>query len=86
MADDASHGGYIAGGINVTYTDEGANGQPPLTTQVQHVVQIRRQQVEFAQEQSGTRRPTSVAVRPIRAAGRSATAWTTATGSPSTTA
>jgi PKD repeat protein/type 1 glutamine amidotransferase len=54
LADDASHGGYIAGGINVTYTDEGANGQPPLTTQVQHVVQIRRQQVEFAQEQSGT--------------------------------
>ena len=54
VADDASHGGYIAGGINVTYTDEGANGQPPLTTQVQHVVQIRRQQVEFTQEQSGT--------------------------------
>ena len=52
--DDASHGGYIAGGINVTYTDEGANGQPPLTTQVQHVIQIRRQQAEFMQEQSGT--------------------------------
>jgi PKD repeat protein/type 1 glutamine amidotransferase len=52
--DDASHGGYIAGGINVTYTDSGANGQPPLTTQVQHVIQIRRQQAEFMQEQSGT--------------------------------
>ena len=53
-ADDSSHGGYIAGGINVTYTDTGANGQPPLTTQVQHVIQIRRQQAEFMQDQSGT--------------------------------
>ena len=53
-ADDASHGGYIAGGISVSYTDHGANGQPALTTTTQHVVQVRRQQVEFAQEQSGT--------------------------------
>ena len=54
LADDASHGGYIAGGISVTYTDDGANGQPPLSTTVQNVIQIRRQQLEFAQEQSGT--------------------------------
>ena len=54
VADDASHGGYIAGGISASYTDLGANGQPALTTTKQHVVQVRRQQVEFAQEQSGT--------------------------------
>jgi PKD repeat protein/type 1 glutamine amidotransferase len=53
-ADDASHGGYLAGGISVSYTDDGANGQPPLTTVEQHIVQLRRQQVEFALEQSGT--------------------------------
>ena len=54
LADDASHGGYLAGGISVTYTDNGANGQPALTTTDQHVVQLKRQQVEYAQEQSGT--------------------------------
>src|SRR4029079_3065031 len=48
------HGGYIAGGINVTYTDEGANGQPPLTPPGQHVGHIPRPQAECAQEQSGT--------------------------------
>ena len=53
-AADASHGGYLAGGVSVSYTDNGANGQPPLTTVRQHVVQLRRQEVEFAQEQSGT--------------------------------
>ena len=32
-ADDAAHGGYIAGGINASYTDlGGAGGTPPLTT------------------------------------------------------
>ena len=31
-AEDASHGGQLAGGISVTYTDKGANGQPALTT------------------------------------------------------
>ena len=53
---DASHGGYIAGGINASYTDLGANGQPALTTQDQNIVQVRRQEVEFAQQQSGTTR------------------------------
>ena len=53
-AEMASHGGYIAGGISATYTDRGANGQPALTTIAQNVVQIKRQQVEYAQEQSGT--------------------------------
>ena len=50
LAEDASHGGYIAGGISVTYTDKGAGGQAALTTTEQHVVQQRRQQPEFANE------------------------------------
>jgi PKD repeat protein len=53
-AADASHGGYIGTGVSATYTDEGANGQPPLSTTTQNVVQVRRQQVEYTQEQSGT--------------------------------
>jgi PKD repeat protein/type 1 glutamine amidotransferase len=54
LAEDASHGGYIAGGISVSYTDNAVGSVPALTTVKQHVVQIKRQQVEFAQEQSGT--------------------------------
>ena len=54
LAEDASHGGYIAGGISATYTDKGANGQPALSATDQHVVQLRRQQVEYAQDQEGT--------------------------------
>ncbi len=54
QADDASHGGYIAGGISATYTDKGANGQPALSATDQHVVQLRRQQLEYAQDQEGT--------------------------------
>jgi PKD repeat protein/type 1 glutamine amidotransferase len=54
LAEDASHGGYIAGGISATYTDNGANGQPALSATAQHVVQVRRQQVEYAQEHEGT--------------------------------
>jgi PKD repeat protein/type 1 glutamine amidotransferase len=53
-AADASHGGYLAGGINASYTDHGANGQPALTTNAQNVVQVRRQEVEFVQEDLGT--------------------------------
>jgi PKD repeat protein len=51
---DASHGGYLAGGINASYTDKGANGQPALSGQSQRVVQLKRQEVEFAQELRGT--------------------------------
>jgi hypothetical protein len=54
VAEDASHGGYIATGVSATYTDTGANGQPALSTTAQNIVQIRRQQVEYAQTQSGT--------------------------------
>ena len=50
LAEDASHGGYIAGGISVSYTDKGGGGQAALTTTQQHVVQQRRQQPEFANE------------------------------------
>jgi PKD repeat protein/glucose/arabinose dehydrogenase len=51
---DAQHGGSVAGAVNASYTDLGANGQPALTGQAQAVVQNRIQQVEFVQQQSGT--------------------------------
>ncbi len=54
LAEDASHGGYIAGGISATYTDKGANGQPALSATDQNVVQVRKQQVEYVQENDGT--------------------------------
>jgi hypothetical protein len=54
LAEDASHGGYIAGGISVSYTDKGSGGVPALTATKQHVVQVKRQQVEYAQQLSGT--------------------------------
>jgi hypothetical protein len=52
-ADLANHGGYLAAGISVTYTDLGGGGQPALSTTAQHVVQTRRQQVEFSQDMRG---------------------------------
>jgi hypothetical protein len=52
--DDASHGGYIFGVVSATYTDNGANGQPALTTVSQQIIQDKLQQVEFARDQSGT--------------------------------
>jgi PKD repeat protein/glucose/arabinose dehydrogenase len=52
--DDVNHGGSIAAGISASYTDLGANGQPALTSSDQNVVNMRRQQVEFVTEQSGT--------------------------------
>jgi PKD repeat protein/type 1 glutamine amidotransferase len=52
-ADNAGHGGYLGGGINASYTDlGGAGGTPPLTTDTQHVVQLKRQHVEFVQAAS----------------------------------
>ena len=53
-ADDRNHGGSIAGAISASYTDLGANGQPALTSIDQNVVNMRRQQVEFVTDQSGT--------------------------------
>jgi cytochrome c len=53
-ADGGDHaGGYLYGGISASYTDLGANGQPPLTTIDQAVIQTRRQQAEFAQGRQG---------------------------------
>ena len=80
LAEDASHGGYIAGGISVTYTDKGANGQPALTTTAQTVIQAKRHEGELMTERSGTSTatPTSAARRATPAAS------TRATGSPST--
>jgi len=52
--DDINHGGAIAAALSASYTDLGANGQPALSDTDQSVVQMRRQQVEFVIEQSGT--------------------------------
>jgi PKD repeat protein len=47
-------GGYLYGGFTASYTDQGAAGQPPLTTIDQRIVQQKRQQLEYATEESGT--------------------------------
>jgi PKD repeat protein len=53
--DDATHAsGYLFGGLTASYTDLGANGQPALTTIDQHVIQQKRQELEFAANLSGT--------------------------------
>lgn len=80
-ADDASHGGYIYGVVSASYTDKGANGQPALTTVDQQIIQAKRQEVEFATEESGT----TVGTSADTGAGSSAAASTPATGSRSTT-
>jgi PKD repeat protein/glucose/arabinose dehydrogenase len=54
LAEDAAHGGYIAGGISVSYTDKGSGDVPALTATKQHVIQAKRQQVEYTQTESGT--------------------------------
>ena len=52
-AGDASHGGYLAGGINASFTDNAQGSVPALETNTQHVLQLRRHEVEEAQEISG---------------------------------
>jgi PKD repeat protein/glucose/arabinose dehydrogenase len=53
QAEDADHAsGYLYGGLTVSYTDQGANGQPPLTSIDQHVVQTKRQELEYATDHS----------------------------------
>ncbi len=53
-ADGGDHaGGYLYGGISASYTDLGANGQPALTTVGQAIIQVPRQQAEFAQFKQG---------------------------------
>ncbi|WP_199443504.1 PQQ-dependent sugar dehydrogenase [Umezawaea beigongshangensis] len=40
--------------FDAEYTDLGANGQPPVTTHTQHVLQLRHRQAEHHSAQSGT--------------------------------
>jgi cytochrome c len=54
-ANDVSHGGNVFGVISASYTDRGgAGGVPALTTVAQNEVRQKRQEVEFALEESGT--------------------------------
>jgi type 1 glutamine amidotransferase/PKD repeat protein len=54
VADDVSHGGNVFGVINASYTDLGDGGVPALTTVDQNTIRQKKQEVEFALEQSGT--------------------------------
>jgi PKD repeat protein len=63
-AELAGHGGYLAAGISVTYTDTGGGGQPALSATEQHIVQTRRQQLEFSQDMRGLTFPAVNAAEP----------------------
>ena len=52
-AGDASHGGYLAGGINASFTDNAQGSIPALEGFDQNVLQLRRHEVEEAQDISG---------------------------------
>ncbi|MER5598297.1 ThuA domain-containing protein [Streptomyces sp. NPDC002265] len=53
--DDVSHGGNVFGVVSASYTDRGGpGGVPALTTVTQNQVRQKRQEVEFALDQSGT--------------------------------
>jgi type 1 glutamine amidotransferase len=55
LAEDVSHGGNVFGIVSATYTDlGGAPGIPALSTTDQNPIRQKRQEVEFAVEQSGT--------------------------------
>ena len=54
-AADVSHGGNVFGVISASYTDTGGTGGvPALTTVDQNQIRQKRQEVEFAVNQSGT--------------------------------
>jgi cytochrome c len=55
-AEDVSHGGNVFGVVSASYTDlgGGATGAPALTTVDQVNILQKRQEVEFAVDQSGT--------------------------------
>jgi PKD repeat protein/glucose/arabinose dehydrogenase/type 1 glutamine amidotransferase len=54
-AEDVAHGGNVFGIVSASYTDlGGAGGVPALTTVDQVPILQKRQEVEFAVEQSGT--------------------------------
>jgi PKD repeat protein/type 1 glutamine amidotransferase len=59
IAEDINHGGHLAGGISVSYTDNGANGQPALTTIQQTVIQAKKHEGELMTSRSGTASGTS---------------------------
>ncbi|MER7168656.1 ThuA domain-containing protein [Micromonospora sp. NPDC000207] len=53
-ADGADHAGsYLYGGLSASYTDLGGGGQGPLTGTGQTIIQLYRQQAEFAQIKQG---------------------------------
>ena len=55
IAADVSHGGNVfAWRAPSTRTSGGAGGVPALTTQAQHQIRQKKQEVEFAVSQSGT--------------------------------
>ncbi|GAA1558117.1 ThuA domain-containing protein [Dactylosporangium maewongense] len=53
--EDVSHGGNVFGVISVSYTDKGGpGGIPALTTVAQTTIRQKKQELEFAVDQSGT--------------------------------
>jgi PKD repeat protein len=63
VADDVSHGGNVFGIVSATYTDHGGSGGvPALSTTDQNPIRQKRQEVEFAVQQSGTNTGTSADV------------------------
>ncbi|MEV4141367.1 ThuA domain-containing protein [Dactylosporangium sp. NPDC049742] len=53
--EDASHGGNVFGVISASYTDKGGpGGIPALTTVYQTTIRQKKQELEFAVDQSGT--------------------------------
>ncbi|WP_328414495.1 ThuA domain-containing protein [Micromonospora sp. NBC_00389] len=63
FAEDVSHGGNVFGIISASYTDLGGpGGVPALTTVDQVSILQKKQEVEFAVEQSGTNTATSADV------------------------
>jgi PKD repeat protein/type 1 glutamine amidotransferase len=53
-AEDVSHGGNVFGIVSASYTDNGGSGVPALTTVDQATILQKKQEVEFAVDQSGT--------------------------------
>jgi PKD repeat protein/type 1 glutamine amidotransferase len=54
LADDVSHGGNVFGIVSASYTDDPQGSVPALTTVDQNRIRQKRQEVEFAVNQSGT--------------------------------
>ena len=67
-AGDASHGGYLAGGISASFTDTAQGAIPALETTTQHVLQLRRHELEDAQESFGLSSAAAEGTRAVSAA------------------